>query len=265
MLKNQKLLASAGTLALAIVSLPANAGPVGAPFSFWSADGWTAMTLANPNEDGTLGPGVGGQPFDAEYLYFKQSGNTLSLGIQAGFDLVDGHLNTSPSPFDYYSGDLAVSFDGNTSTYEYGVDFGLLTRDYQLDPVDMGSGTGIDPAGFYAVSSWNTDVYSGHTSANPFAIDAGSLVSSLSDNSAGSGSVGGEQSYWRTVSFDIGSLGLSGDSDLDVHWTMSCGNDVINGSATITSVPEPSILALLASSLLGIGWVGRRRKQLARA
>lgn len=261
---HRKLLSVAGGLLIGLTSVTAQAGPL----PLWSSDGWTAMTLATPGEDGQVGPGGGGQAFDAEGLYFKQSGTTLSIGLQAGFDLIDGHVNTSPSPYDYYAGDLALSFDGNavagtSSTFEYGVDFGLLTKDYQLDLVDMGSGTGIDGAGFYSVSAWNDDVYSGHSSATPFAIDSGSLISALTDNSSGSGVVGGATSYYRTVTFDLSSLGLTGSTDLDVHWTMNCGNDFIDGSTTLTSVSEPSIISLMMLSMLMMGWTGRRRKQAA--
>lgn len=262
---NRKLLASAGLLIASMATVPAaQAGPTGAPFSFFTdpGNGWTAMTLSTAGEDGQIGPGAGGQPFDAEYLFFKQSGSTLSIGLQAGFNLETGYVYHSASPNDYYAGDLALSFDGDNGTYEYGVDFGLLTKDYQLDLVDMAGGTsGIDSAGFYSVSSWNTDVYSGHSIASPFAIDGGAIAASLSDNSFGSGTVGGELSYWRTVSFDIGGLGLG--NDLDAHWTMNCGNDFINGSTTLTSVPEPSVLGLMMMSLFGMGWANRRRKRVA--
>jgi len=262
---NRKLVASAGLLIASMASVPAAyAGPIGAPFSIFTdpGNGWTAMTLSTAGEDGQVGPGAGGQAFDAEYLYYKQDGNTLSIGLQAGFNLVTGYVYDSVNPKHYYAGDLALSFDGDTGTYEYGVDFGLFTRDYQLDNVDMSGGTtGIDSAGFYDVSSWNTDVYSGHSIASPFAIDGGAIVASLSDNSSGSGVTGGEMSYWRTVSFDIGGLGLG--TDLDVHWTMNCGNDFINGSGTLTSVSEPSILGLMMMSLFGMGWANRRRKRTA--
>lgn len=257
---NRSLVTGLGALALTLTSVSAQAGALG----FWATDGWTAMTLDTVGEDGQVGPGVGGQPFDAEGLYFKQSGNLLSIGLQAGFDLIDGHYVHTDSK-DYYSGDLALSFDGSAGPtgYEYAVDFGfpIGTRDYSNTLVDMGSGTGIDPAGFYSVSSWNTGVYTGHSTANPFAVDGGTLVSSLSSNLSGSGVAGGDTSFYRTVTFDIGSLGLTGVTTLDAHWTMSCGNDFINGTTTLTSVPEPSTMALMFMSLMGLGFAGRRKKR----
>jgi hypothetical protein len=40
---------------------------------------------------------------------------------------------------------------------------------------------------------------------------------------------------------------------------MSCGNDAINGSGRVTTVPEPGTLSLLGFGLLGLGALRRRR------
>ncbi|WP_198262956.1 PEP-CTERM sorting domain-containing protein [sulfur-oxidizing endosymbiont of Gigantopelta aegis] len=225
------------------------------PMTFWDTDGWTQFA----NDEGhTSGPGGGGQEFDAEYLYYKKDGNTLSLGLQTGFDVVDGHLLYGNK--NYYAGDLALSFDGATtigdaSTYEYGVDFGLYTEGYYNvgTGVDMGI-TGIagtDDAGLYNASSWSNNIYYSSQSS-PFALNGGTLVKSLLTNNYGQES----DSYFRTVSFDITGLGLGSDFDIDAHWTMSCGNDNINGGF---SIPEPTMLSLMGVSLLGLGFVRRRK------
>jgi len=223
---------------------------------------WTQAGADDPaiGAGGYVGPGYGGQAFDAEYLFYKQSGSILTIGLQSGFDLVDGHVYYDGRH--YYAGDLALSFDGDAGIYEYAIDFGLLTKDYYGDKVDAGSGTGVDAAGLYSVSQWNNDMVPGHVGqATPFAMDGGAFVRSLLSNQTGSGTAGGATSYYRIVSFDLAGLGLG--PDMNVHWTMSCGNDVINGKGTV-SVPEPGSLALLGAGLLGLVLVRRRRLAPAR-
>ena len=65
--------------------------------------------------------------------------------------------------------------------------------------------------------------------------------------------------------------GISGLTDtftVDAHWTMSCGNDSINGRFDITRsntggnpVPEPSAIALMAIGSLSLGFAGYRRRK----
>ncbi len=236
-----------GLLAL-LVTTASQASPI----SLWGNDGWTQFADdEGVKNGGYVDPGYGGQDFDAEYLFYKIDGSVLSLGIQAGFDLIDGKVNYGGKG--YFTGDLALSFDNDATDYEYAIDFGLLTKDYYgRDKVDAGSGTGIDAAGFYSVSEWNNDII--YSASAPFAMDEGSFVKGLTSNTAGKDGV----SYFRTVSIDLAGLGFGSQLELDAHWTMSCGNDVLEGHVS-AEVPEPSTIPMLGLGVLLLAALKRKK------
>lgn len=234
---------------VAVASLGAQA----APLSYWQDNGYKVFADDEGVErNGYVNPGWGGQAFDAEYLFYKYSkaDNTLSIGLQTGYDIVDGHHYTGGK--NYYAGDLALSFSKRPGV-EFAVDFGLLTKDYNgEDLVDAGTGTGVDAAGVYQVSSWNNDIY--FSESAPFAMNGGTKVADLVENVAGYDSAA--KSYFRTVTFDYSELGFVEGFDFSAHWTMSCGNDVVAGTA---HVPNPGSLPLMLLGLFAGAYVYRKK------
>lgn len=238
------------------------------PLSVFNGNGWSKIADEDRvQKNGWIGPGNGGQEFDAEYLFYKVEGNKLSIGLQTGFNVMTG-LFTDSFGREYYSGDLALSFDGDDSAFEYAVDFGLYTEGHLTDSTIGGNvSPGIDTAGVYQVSAWNTNAEMGYPSeASPFAMESGTYLTGLIDNFSGVGSnaktsdmfydYGGPTSYYRIVSFLTDGLGIN---DFTAHWTMSCGNDVIEGSGA--AVPEPTTMMLLGSLATGLfGFAGLRRR-----
>ncbi|MEJ2394189.1 MAG: PEP-CTERM sorting domain-containing protein [Candidatus Thiodiazotropha sp.] len=229
-------------------SLPLNAGVLG----FWAADGWSTLDSEDGvGSGGYVGPGWGGQSFDAEYLFYKQDGNLLSIGLQSGFDLVNGEQ--AYADHEYFAGDLALAFNGGA--YDYAVDFGFETKD--IDGVNAGGAP--DAEGLYSVSSWNNNI--SFAVSSPFAMDSGSLLTGVTSTSGFATLVDGT-SYFRTATFDLAALGFETNS-FSAHWTMSCGNDVVEGSADVaTDVPEPATLLLMAGGLFGL-FGGRRLRRRA--
>lgn len=63
----------------------------------------------------------------------------------------------------------------------------------------------------------------------------------------------------NTISFliDLTGTSLEGSDTIALHWGMTCGNDTIEG--VYTTVPEPTMLGLLALGLIGIGVSSRRK------
>lgn len=80
---------------------------------------------------------------------------------------------------------------------------------------------------------------------------------------------GGAGSYIGAAAYALSSAGLTFtfntgneyfSDDVGFHWTMQCGNDVIEGKANAPApVPEPGTMILLGTGLIGLAGYGRKR------
>ncbi|MDR2549422.1 MAG: PEP-CTERM sorting domain-containing protein [Desulfobulbus sp.] len=66
-----------------------------------------------------------------------------------------------------------------------------------------------------------------------------------------------------TITIDLANTDWDGLQDLGFHWTMTCGNDVIEGkySPTPAPVPEPATVLLFGAGLIGLAGCARRRNR----
>ena len=202
-----------------------------------------------------VGPGYGGQAFDAEAIYASVANSRLYFGVVTGTKngWVEGFL----------PGDLAIDI-GNKGTYEYGVETTGLTHGYG-EPSGYHAPS-LLAGNIYKVTSWGQGLNNwldglgnqGYVSAPTeiLGIDTKTYTSQAIDDFGyyDLGIIGGEQHYLIQGSIPISDFsGWNGEFTL--HWTQTCGNDFVKVSAT----PEPASFSLLGLGLLGL--FGFKRKK----
>ena len=258
----KKMLRSLSALALVLASSASLAGQLPI-FTGWTVFGSEDQTGTGEYK---LTPGVGGQKFDAEYLFYKLNGNKLSIGLQTGFDIISDIGQYRANDRYYFGGDLALSFDGNKSNYEYAIDFGNLTKNYagtKKINAQSNNTSGVDTAGLYKANSWNNDIWFGESA--PYSVSNGSLLLAADNGNFSQGSAANgyksDISYFTMFTFDLSNItGLQPNFVLDAHWTMSCGNDAIDGHVALAKVPEPSPILLFVLGLVGLVIARRKLK-----
>ena len=203
--------------------------------------------------------------FDINAINVTFSENSMNIAITGNYFtsfLAGGVYNMKP-------GDLFISttgwdMEGMTAPYasdtintgqqwNYVFDLGINTSLgtsgtgylYSLDrgSIDQSNVSGFQSPGAYVFrgsQEWAFTPY--QQTANNF-LATGSWV--ISDNQL-------------LFSINTSSLPFSGES-IGFHWTMQCGNDVIEGAAA--PVPEPSTMLLLGSGLVGLWGVRKRRRE----
>lgn len=151
-------------------------------------------------------------------------------------------------------GDLFVSTDG------YGGDGEDWEYALQLD--DYSGGTSAGALNLYEVEEGNI-IESSAPDRYIYRAEQEVQYDSSNLTSLGTGSwelfnIGGsdEDDYLRfAIAYDFGDV-----SEFGFHWTMTCGNDVIEGGAP-APVPEPATALLFGAGLAGLAGVVRRKKK----
>lgn len=224
----------------------------------WGSSDWTpndgiiSSDLTNEDAKGGLGtyvgPGYGGQLFDAEAMYYKREESLMYLAIVTGHP--QSGVRDSVGTM-YYPGDIAFDFNGD-GIYEYG----LVTR---------GSNQGKLYSGLTA-SSWRKGAaaWGGVSDPTTIIITSGmtgnlcsftynnTYYSTLYDNNI-------DDDHWvMELAIPTSYFGSDWKNGGKVHWTQTCGNDEVNLYIPKT-VPEPASVSLLGLGLAGLFRFRRKR------
>lgn len=237
-------------------------------FANWNEGLVTLNNVAYRTQNDEEGPtpGGGGQRYDIEQIfYFYQdagaglTGGKLFVGLVTGFPPagVDAdHLYAGDMFFDFGadgSRDVAVAtststvnIDRETGNVAGSVDNAYFNNNYLItNPASQLR----DPNPFTASTPWRV-----YRDTNSF---PGGTLNALTSTTAW-----GQQGvhYFLEVCLEVdGSIEeiISNEQTggLGLHWTMQCGNDVIDvvDDTPLVPVPEPSTFALLGLGVLGVG------------
>ena len=219
---------------------------------------WTEDTDDEANNY-KVGPGWGGQDFDAEAVYMAF--DTVSGIDYLYFAVVSGARPDNGERY-YEPGDITISTTNalyalETTGFRYNLDSsgyvtgtptptGIAGGLYQVDGNYSEGGTG-DTLVMNGLPNWASSV----DNVDPVQLYKadGTLIDS--GNFFFTGDSATDQHSFMEGMVDLSLL----DGNVNwVHWAYSCGND-----GNPAPVPEPATMLLLGSGLIGLAGLGRRK------
>jgi len=227
--------------------------------------------------DGYVGPGYGGQEFDVEYLGLFIDDKNLYFGLQTGFELNYGEY---AGKF-FLPGDIALDISpagDPDKTYQFGFRFSAFL--YNGDDI-QGDNYGQSGVEYdvrfetYFDPSWSDPDPDYFPESGPFRVNSGDEITLRpnDDYVARYQRFGGSSCdpYRNTLEASVSLASISnklsqiinpGSSyDVTIHWTMGCGNDLLDQTFTFNApqpIPEPATMLLLGAGLAC--FAGTRKK-----
>ena len=219
------------------------------------------VTLANLNirtvvdEEGPT-PGGGGQDYDIEQIFYMYedddinalTGGKLYVGLVTGFP-ADGFDSDN-----LYAGDMFFDF-GNTGGYDLAVAVSTSTVN-----ADVPGGVDNDYFGnnYFNDGSpnWVVRDPSPFATSSPWRVDRNAAIENLFTSNVAWGGSGVHNFLEICIDVDGGleDILTNPQGGIGLHWTMECGNDLIDvrDDEPFVPVPEPSTFALLGMGMLGV-------------
>jgi hypothetical protein len=214
---------------------------------------------------GLIGPGYGGQNFDAEAAYMAKGTNDIYAAFVTGFDASgQGGWGGSPS---YLTGDLFFDLSPGPGdpTWDFAIALSAqsgIQIGHAYIPNDPDSDWYAKPDPYESSKPWQLIAGAGFTELT--GISYAYLEGSTADLYEAGDYTNADHNVVE-VALDIASINGAFGSviGIDMHWTPECGNDVFDLESDIV-IPEPGT-AILALGAFVAGAYARRRKRKANA
>ncbi|MEW6536891.1 MAG: PEP-CTERM sorting domain-containing protein [Candidatus Auribacterota bacterium] len=232
------------------------------PGSDWNPDTGISSWVedyVNYSNNGWVGPGYGGQPYDAEAIFAYIDDTDLYIALVVGMApsggspiySAGGSPNTS---IHHFPGDLAFDLNGD-GFYEYGIELtgysgNSVSGQYYKHTYDAQKIGNI-----YNVldgNGWNKgEAISQYTKTELNYKSPSSLQVIGNTTVAYVNSADKPDSYIIETVLPLPILELTSGIDWNIHWTMTCGNDIADlviagfSSNPPVAVPEPATILLL--------------------
>jgi hypothetical protein len=237
-------------------SVRINDNYIGEGWNYWGNGG---AGNTNPDEDylqkgnDVISSASHVYAFDIHHMLVDITDNTMTVSVRT-----DYNPNASYNVNNTRYGDLFISTNGwtpDTEVWEYVFD----VSGGKLYDVQDNQNAILTTDDSYMFTYHHGDAHRGIQSGT-WRRHQEAWVDSSHLTAIGSGSAGkSSDNQYYTMAFDISGMGLSGDVEFGFHWTQTCANDVIEGSARLpVGTPEPSTVFLLGAGLAGVAAYGRK-------